>query len=160
MRQTISGLVAVIGLAVAGTAPAAACGVTGCGACSAYAEPCAPAYVYQPAYTYQPSYTYGYSGCGTCGATYERLAEPTTQYYYVNQGPTYTGPGAFAPYPAYRESALPVYGYGYAHHRYAHYYAGAGVAGPSVYHHRRHRTAYRWGYSHYYQGRPVLRRYY
>ena len=44
-----------------------------------------------------------YSGCNTgCGgygygAGYEQLAEPSSQYYYVNQGPTYTGPGAFAP---------------------------------------------------------------
>ncbi len=152
MRQTISGLVAILGLAVVGTAPAAACGFTTCGACTAYA-PCAPAYVYQPAYTYQPTYTYTYSGCGACGARYERLVEPTTQYYYVNQGPTYSGPGAFAPYPAYRESALPAYGYGYRH-----YYHGAGVSGPAVYGYRHHR-AYRWGYSRYYQGRPVLRRY-
>jgi hypothetical protein len=28
------------------------------------------------------------------------------QYYYVNQGPTYTGPGNFAPYPTYQESAV------------------------------------------------------
>ena len=140
MRQIISGVVAVLGLAVAGTAPAAACGYTPCGS---------PAYFYQPAYTYQPAYPYTY--CGSCGAAYERLVEPTTQYYYVNQGPTYSGPGAFAPYPAYRESALPVYGYGYTH-----YYHGAGVAGPAVY---GHRTAYRWGHSRYYHGRPVLRRY-
>ena len=32
------------------------------------------------------------------------------QYYYVNQGPTYTGPGNFAPYPGYEEGALPGWG--------------------------------------------------
>jgi hypothetical protein len=169
MRQTISGLVAVLGLAVAGTAPAMACGGT----------PCAPAY------SYQPTYSYTYSGCGSCGASYERLAEPTRQYYYVNQGPTYTGPGAFAPYPSYQESAIPVWG-AYRHHpayygdesgRYADTMPreddGAGVEGPAVYGYRWHhhharpsyrsgyrQSAYRWGYTPYYQGRRVLRRYY
>ena len=28
---------------------------------------------------------------------HERLAAPEQQYYYVNQGPTYTGPGNLAP---------------------------------------------------------------
>jgi len=32
--------------------------------------------------------------------------DPVHQYYYVNQGPTYSGPGNFAPYPTYQESAL------------------------------------------------------
>jgi hypothetical protein len=40
------------------------------------------------------------------------------QYYYVNQGPTYSGPGNFAPYPTYQESAL---GWdGYRRHRRPH----------------------------------------
>jgi hypothetical protein len=146
------GFMSVVGLAVAGTAPAMACG----------AIACAPAY--------QPIYTYAYTGCGTCGAAYERLAEPTTQYYpdypvtryyYVNQGPTYSGPGAFAPYPSYQEA--PVVGWGYRHEPY--YYRGAGVAGPAVYgyrgYHHRHgyrHIAYRWGHSSYYHGRRVLRR--
>ena len=81
-------------------------------------------------------------GCDTCGVwgyeTYERLAEPstqyhptssyypTTQYYYVNQGPTYSGPGMFAPYPAYQEDAVSGWG-GYArapyhHGRHRHYH--------------------------------------
>ena len=39
---------------------------------------------------------------------------PEQQYYYVNQGPTYTGPGDFAPYPVYQEGAISGYGhYGY-----------------------------------------------
>jgi hypothetical protein len=68
----------------------------------------------------------------------------------VNQGPTYSGPGAFAPYPAYVEDALPV-----AHPARYGYYQGAGVAGPAVYgqHHSYH-------YGPYYHGRRVLRRYY
>ena len=96
MRQTISGLVAAIALTAASAAPAMACGYGGC----------AP---YAPAYTTN-------TGCYTCGGwEYERLtdpetqyhvAEPTPQYYYVNQGPTYTGPGAFAPYPTYQEGAV------------------------------------------------------
>jgi len=166
MRQTISGVVAALGIAVAGTAPAMACGGTPCAPCG-YASPCAPGYGYRPAYSYT------YSGCGSCGVSYERLAEPapdyypTRQYYYVNQGPTYDGPGAFAPYPSYRESAVPVYALRYG------YDEEAGVAGPAVYgyrghyHHERtsHRSgyrqsAYRWGHTPYYQGRRVLRRYY
>ncbi|UFZ06518.1 hypothetical protein LQG66_09570 [Bradyrhizobium ontarionense] len=160
MRGTISGLVAIVGLAFAGSAPAMACGSSACAPCG-YASPCAPtvtAYPYQPAYTYHPGYTYGYasgySGCGACGARYERLPEPTRQYYYVNQGPTYSGPGAFAPYPAYQESAIPVYRY---HHRH-HAYEETLVAPPVVYGHPQ--GAYRWGASSYYHGRRVLRRYY
>jgi len=154
MRRTISALAAVAGLAVVGSAPAMACGVSSCLPCGGYASPCAPTYTYQSAYSYYPGYTYGYAGCGGCGAHYERLAEPTTQYYYVNQGPTYTGPGAFAPYPAYQESAVPVYRY---HHRAHRYYEETRVAPAMVY---GHRSAYRWGVSPYYQGHRVLRRYY
>ena len=72
-----------------------------------------------------------YSGCNTgCGGWgYERLADPVQQYhaapmrhqyYYVNQGPTYTGPGAFAPYPTYEEAGIDghrVYRY-HTHHHY------------------------------------------
>jgi hypothetical protein len=53
-----------------------------------------------------PAYSYSdcYAGCG--GWAYERLPDPVHQYYYVNQGPTYSGPGNFAPYPTYQESAV------------------------------------------------------
>ncbi|GLH77796.1 hypothetical protein SSBR45G_27040 [Bradyrhizobium sp. SSBR45G] len=159
MRGVISGLVAIVGLAVAGSAPAAACGASACAPCG-YASPCAPTvayqptYSYQPAYTYHPGYTYGHTGCGSCGVSYERLPEPTRQYYYVNQGPTYSGPGAFAPYPAYEERAIPVYRY---HHRH-HAYEETRVAPEVVYAQPQH--AYRWGASPYYHGRRVLRRYY
>ena len=165
MRQTLTGMVTAIGLMTASAAPAMACGWGGC--CGTY-SPCAQTYV--PAYTYTPAYTYSYSGCGSCGGSgytgwgYEHLAAPTTQYYYVNQGPTYTGPGSFAPYPAYEEDAVPVarpYRYGY--------YEGAGVEGPAVYGHRwHHYRAYHFGYARhysyhfgpYYYGHRVLRRYY
>jgi hypothetical protein len=148
MRQAISALFAVIGFGVAGSAPAMACGYTPCGA---------PAYAYYPpAYPYQAPYACGAGCVYGYGYAYERLAEPDTQYYYVNQGPTYTGPGRFAPYPTYQESA--VIGYAYPRH---HYYYGAGVAGPAVdqdgWHHQ---PGYRWGRTSYYHGKRVLRRYY
>ncbi len=166
MRHTIKGLVAAFAIMTAGAAPAMACGFGGCSPCAAV-SPCAtsyaPAYTYEPAYTYAPSYSYSYGGgCGGCGAVgwgYERLAEPTTQYYYVNQGPTYSGPGSFAPYPAYEESAVPSYGYGYGyqygyrHHRpwYNSYRYG----------HAPHHYAYRhWGHEGHYWGHPLVRRYY
>jgi hypothetical protein len=101
MRQMISGLVAAIALVAAGAAPAMACGET----------PCGQAYIPAPVY----------SGCDTgCGGwAYERLPDPVQQYYYVNQGPTYTGPGNFAPYPVYREGRV----YGWHGNRYhAHYH--------------------------------------
>jgi hypothetical protein len=149
MRQTISGLVAVFAVAAASAAPAMACGGIGLfeGACSpcgqSYVSPCAQSYV--PA----PVYLGCNSGCG--GWAYERLPDPVQQYYYVNQGPTYTGPGNFAPYPTYQESAVSGWGayrhrpyyYGYDGGRYAnattHYYDGApNVEGPVIYRYRAH----------------------
>jgi hypothetical protein len=100
MRQMISGLLAAMALTAVGAAPAmATCGEAGC--CGVFAGPCVQAYV--------PACAAG------CGWDFDRLADPETQYhsvqhapqyYYVNQGPTYTGPGAFAPYPTYREAAV------------------------------------------------------
>ena len=114
MRQTISGLVAALAVIAAGAAPAKACGF-GCAPCG-YVGPCGTAYV-------QPYYA-GYAG-------FERLPDPQLQYhsapiappqyYYVEQGPTYTGPGNFAPYRYYQEQGV-YYGgayrhrYGYHHH--------------------------------------------
>src|ERR1700753_2366201 len=98
MRQTISGLVAAAAVLAASAAPAMACG---------WGYPCGAAYV--PVVPV-------YSGCGACGWGFGRLPDPDveyhrysaapSQYYYVNQGPTYTGPGQFAPYPFYREGAV------------------------------------------------------
>src|ERR1700750_3132227 len=124
MRQMIKGLLAALAVTTAGVAPAAACGYGGgwgSGCCNTgYVRPCA---------TYAPTYSYSYNPCGTCntGWGYERLAEPETQYYYVNQGPTYSGPGAFAPEPTYQEDAAPNYRpygyhYGWRHYGYAHHY--------------------------------------
>jgi hypothetical protein len=129
MRQMISGLVAAV--AVMAAAPAMACGYS----------PCWPSPVYvSPA----PVYDYSYSGCNPCGGwAHERLPDPVHQYYYVNQGPTYTGPGNWAPRPTYEESALPVY----PHRYYRPWRSRVGY-----YHAPR--------YAPYHYGHRVLRRYY
>ena len=161
MRQMISGLVAAAAAMFVATAPAAACGFNPC-------QPVAP--VYSGCNTGCGGYGYG----AGYGYGYERLAEPSTQYYYVNQGPTYTGPGALAPYPTYQEDAVVApanYGYGYGYRA-------------AAYHHRPYYRPYRYGYSPrygylprphygygprygyahryqpYYGGHRVLRRYY
>ena len=93
MRQTILKWAAAFAVLTASAAPALACGGgfgTGCSPCGAraYVSPCAQGY--------------GYAGV----AAYERLPDPVHQYYYANQGPTFTGPGNFAPYPTYQETAV------------------------------------------------------
>jgi hypothetical protein len=119
MRHLIKGLIAAAAVMV--SAPAAmACGYSGCAA---------------------PVVSYGYVGCGDCGGwVRERLPDPQQQYYWVSQGPTYTGPGNLAPHPVYREGSISGYGHGYnrPYHR-AHRH-----------HHHRHG---------YYHGRKVLSRY-
>jgi hypothetical protein len=139
MRQTISGLVAAAAVLAASAAPAMACG---------WGYPCGPAYI-PPVPVY--------SGCGACGGWgygwgYERLPDPVEQYhrystalpqyYYVNQGPTYTGPGNFAPYPVYRESTFSgpvIYSYhGHAWHGHRYYW-----------HHHRYSYRYHTLHSHY-----------
>jgi hypothetical protein len=136
MRQTISGLIAALAVIVAGAAPAKACD----GGCS----PC------------------GY--VSACGGAYGRLPDPyvqyhsapiaTPQYYYVDQGPTYTGPGDFAPPRVYRESGV----YGRPYHHWRHHYGYEGRWYPHRhFHHWHHAMPYRYGY-HY---RPhVLHSYY
>jgi hypothetical protein len=118
MRHLIKGLMAAV--AVMASAPAAmACGYSSCGG---------------PVVSYG---VVGYSGCSGCGGwAVERLPDPQQQYYWVNQGPTYTGPGNIAPAPVYREGTISGYGHGY-HRPYRHYH--------------------RHGYHH---GRKVLSRYY
>ena len=79
----------------------------------------------QPPVYAAPVVSYGYVGCGDCGGwVRERLPDPEQQYYWVNQGPTYTGPGNLAPRPVYREGAISGYGYGYnrPYHRAHRYY--------------------------------------
>jgi hypothetical protein len=140
MRKTIAGLIAGAAFAATmATAPAQACVVT---------DPCG-------GYGYGYHHHYGYG-------VRERLPDPAgPQYYWVNQGPTFTGPGNFAPVPTYQERAVVgsryygrPYRYGYDGGPYSnatsHYYDGApGVQGPAVYsyrfsgrhhhHHRMHR---------------------
>jgi len=116
MRRMISGLVAAI--AVMSAVPAMACGglfdscAPPCG--QGYASPCTQS---QIPFSPPPVVRNGYPGCNAgCGwAAYERLPDPELQYgsrerphqyYYVNQGPTYTGPGQFAPVQTYREAAV------------------------------------------------------
>ena len=145
MRQMISGVVAALAVIVAGAAPAKAC-YGGCSPCG-YVAPCAPAYV-------QPY------------AAYERLPDPYVQYrsapaaalpqyYYVDQGPTYTGPGNFAPRRVYREDG--VYGWR-PHHHWGHHYGYEGRwYAHRHFRHWHHYAPYRYGY-HY---RPhVLHSYY
>ena len=160
MRQLFTGLVAAV--AVMAAAPAFACGYTPCGA---------PVYV-APA----PVVDYGCNPCGGGGWAHERLAAPEQQYYYVNQGPTYTGPGNWAPAPTYEEGSVSGYGYarpynygyrqdyGYrARYGYRHYRPWA----PRVGDYRASRMGYGYAPRHAYApryapyyGHRVLRRYY
>jgi len=177
MRQTISGLVAAFAVMVAGAAPAMACGgglfQGSCSPCGqAYVEPCAQPQVYQPPVYVPPAPVY--SGCNTCGRGwgYERLVEPETQYYaapmqhqyyYVNQGPTYTGPGDFAPRPTYHEGAYGPRVYGYRAHRYYRpYHHGYGYSMHPGYRYGYAHHGMRYGMPHHYYGyrEHVLRRYY
>lgn len=144
MRHMISGIVAAV--AAMAAAPAVACGYGSCSPCgAAYVSPCAGSVYSAPVVSY--SYT-NYGGCyGGCGWTTERLPDPLQQYYYVNQGPTYTGPGNWAPEPTYQISP----GYGRSYYGYRHHYRPW-----------RSRVSHRYGYApmqdHY--GHRVLRRYY
>ena len=166
MRQTISGLVTAFAVVAASAVPAMACGGLFQGGCS----PCGQAYVpsAQPqVYVQPPVYVAPiqptYYGCNSCGWAYERLADPVEQYhvttapqqyYYADQGPTYSGPGNFAPYPVYRESGVsqpPYYGYGAHHHHYHAWHPHTGY-GYGYHHHAMHHT---YGYREH-----VLRRYY
>ncbi|MBV8918833.1 hypothetical protein [Bradyrhizobium sp.] len=155
MRQSISSVLAALAAVTVSAVPALACGY---GPCTPYT----PAYAYAPAYTYMPAYGGCTTGCNT-GWAFEHLAEPATQYYYVNQGPTYTGPGAFAPVPTYQESAVSGWDgyrtqpyYRWHHHHPYHSYRWHGYHyGMTPYH-----RSPRYGYMPYYYGHRVLRRYY
>lgn len=137
MRQMIAAAAMASAMLAALPAPAVACGFGTCAPC-AYAAPCSHSLPYIHTGC---GWAYGYSSCGW--GFEERLADPAveyhavgrpTQYYYVNQGPTFTGPGALAPLRYYEESV--VYAGGYGHHR--------------------HRA---WHERSTYHGQPVLRRY-
>ena len=147
MRQMIKGLIAAVAVMV--TAPAMACGFNPCG----YSAPVVN-------YGCNPCGVYGY-GYGGYGAV-ERLPDPDAaypgaaqQYYYVNQGPTYTGPGNWAPRPYYREGYGRPY-YGYRHYGYRHHYRPY----RPHYGYRYGYAPHRYGYAPHRYGHPVLRRYY
>lgn len=143
MRQTlITGLAAAAALVSVSAAPAMACGgglfASGCSPCGAAyvapvpVAPCGGGVV-----------AGGYYGYGV--GEFEQLPDPSPQYYYVNQGPTYSGPAMFAPTPYYRPAAVSGwsgYGYRYGHRHYPQYrgwhghHGGYGVARPG----------YRFGY--------------
>jgi hypothetical protein len=160
MRQTISGLVAAIAVVTASAMPAMACGGGGlfqssCSPCGETYSPCAQTQAYVAPVVEQGCNT----GCG--GWARERLPDPVQQYYYVNQGPAYSGPGNFAPYPTYQEGAVSGWGayrhhshhYGYDGGRYAnatnHYYDGApDVDGPVIYSYHRHHPHFRHWHEH------------
>lgn len=132
MRHLIKGLIAAV--AVMAAAPAMACGYSACWQPTVVVAPVAVAPV-----------AVGFAGCGGCGGwgwgVRERLPDPQQQYYYVNQGPTYTGPGNIAPYRVYREGSVSGYGYGYNRAPYGY-------------------RVHRYGHAGRYYGQRVLRRYY
>src|ERR1043165_391942 len=121
MRQLITGMVAAAAVMTVSAAPASACGGLGlfssCSPCggallASSCSPCGGSYFnscggYGAGYGYggySTAYTasvagYGYGGgCGGCGS-YETLPVLSPQYYHVNQGPTYTGPGNYGALP-------------------------------------------------------------
>jgi len=167
MRQMFSGLAAAVAVAVVGlgAAPAMACG-GGSGLFSSPCSPCGQAYVSPCGQSYAGGYGYGGYGHN------QRLAVPSPQYYWVNQGPVYDGPGQFAPRPYYQERTVVGWPrhYGYTGGPYAnpinHYrYGGVAWRGPAIttYHwrHRARPARLRYGYrmhsGYRYAARPSVR---
>jgi hypothetical protein len=164
MRQLISGLVAAVAVMTVGAVPAMACGgglfQSSCSPCGqAYVSPCA-----QPQAYVEPVYSGCNSGCGGW-AQEERLPDPVQQYYYVDQGPTYSGPGNYAPHRTYQEGGYDHpyhYGYGGYHHYRSWHHTGYGYGARYGYHHgyAPHHYGFRgYGFHHGYR-EHVLRRYY
>lgn len=165
MRQYLIGLAAAA--AVAATSAPALAGCGGCGGgvggvfglaapAVSYAGGCGQA-VINPCGGYSTGYTAAWG--------YATLPQPVTyysaqpQYYYVNQGPTYTGPGMFAPVASYQQRVSYGFGYGsdfgynggpYANPVNHGYYGAPVVSTPTVYSYRRayraYRPAVRYGY--------------
>ena len=161
MRQTISGMIAAIAVVAAGTVPASACGFdTGCGQALV-----------------APVYSGCNYGCRGGGWSYERLPDPEVQYgydtapvhqyYYADQGPTYTGPGDFAPYRVYEENSVGVWGgyhHYYGYHPRMHSYHHGYALPPRVYYGADHSMRYgyhgmpqRYGYGY---GAHMMHRHY
>lgn len=141
MRNTMTAIAAVLALA-AGAAPAAACEADGA-PCGGYHYNIYSWFEHLP---YPEPHPVG-------------PAEP--RYYFVDQGPAYSGPGMYAPVPTYQERAVNGwrgydrgYYYGYYGGPYgdatSHRYDGMPAAeGPVVYrygrfghHHHRHHLRY------------------
>lgn len=160
MRFKLLGLATVLAATVS-SAPAMACYYGGCDGVYALNGIDYNSRVYLGGC----AYAYG------CAITYrERLPDLDggPQYYFVNHGPTYTGPGMIAPAPTYQERSVsgwaaysqPYY-YGYNGGPYAnatnHYYDGARLQGPVVH-------TYRWKRARVsptkYQHKPARPRYY
>jgi hypothetical protein len=85
--------------------------------------------------------------CHGCGHHYYRppvaAAEPVTPYYFVNQGPTYSGPGNVVMMPVYKERTA--YGDGgYSAPYYDYSYRDGPWADPKLvpYYHRVHLSGY------------------
>jgi hypothetical protein len=145
MRKVITGMAAAAALMVAGAAPAMACweqSPCSGGLFTSFAAP-------QASWGYHHHHHHPYAATVSVG--YERLPDPQgPQYYYVNQGPTYSGPGNWAPVPTYQERAVTGwrgydrgYYYGYNGGPYgnatSHVYDGMPrVQGPVVYRYRPH----------------------
>ena len=164
MRQYLIGLAAAVAVAAASAPAVAGCG--GCGVPVVGYSSCA-----------QP-FGFGLGSCGGWGYAggfgYGTLPRPVNyyavqpQYYWVNQGPTYTGPGMFAPTASYQQRAVAGWsGYGVGYYGYNggpyanpsdHYYHGMpAVTTPTVYSYRRvyrprvwaPRPSVRYGYRHF-----------
>jgi hypothetical protein len=151
MRQYLFGLAVAVAVA-ASSAPA----VANCGGCA-------------------PRVSYGYSSCaqpvafnpcgyGASNWSVATVPAPVTyyavqpQYYYVDQGPTYAGPGMYAPSVAYQARSVGGWsGYQVGYHGYSggpyanptsHYYHGMPAATvPTVYSYRRAYRSARYSYA-------------
>jgi hypothetical protein len=158
MRQYLIGLAAAAAVAVVSAPAMAGCG-GGCGPAISFPSfsSCSPCGGYGGGY----SSNWGYA---TLPAPVQYYAVQP-QYYYVNQGPSYTGPGMFAPVASYAPRVATGYGYGYSAGYtgynggpYANpvnhmYYGAPDVSTPTVYSYRRayrpyYRPAVRYGYRH------------
>jgi hypothetical protein len=163
----ISGLVAAVAVLTVSAVPALACGGGlfggSCSPCGQTYSPCEQQVYVAPQPVYVPAPVY--SGCNSCGGwVHERLPDPVQQYYYVNQGPTYSGPGNYAPYPTYREGGVSGWdrhnSYYYGHRVRPHFHSWHG--GYTGYRHQEHHSL-RYGYArrndgpHFYAPRHSMR---
>ena len=145
MRQYLIGLAAAAAVAATSAPATAGCGGCGFGAIG-YSSCVQPVAVnpcgYGAGWGYTGAYAYGGGwGYATLPAAASYYAQP--QYYYVNQGPTYTGPGMFAPLASYQQRGVAGWN-GYDDGYYG--YSGGPYANP-VYGYRRAYAPRVWGRS-------------